>query len=802
MERIALVELDIDRCNLTYGSSPCAAAIGVTGDDKCFNCLATCQDTDNYSSETVTVTYSYASSDLSNSIDAIPSIKSIDLRPAKLDLGESIGIRANVTINLMDSRSPDTGPDGDKYLSDRSYNPYEQGTYWGKFRARYPFTKGSDIRILRGTNDQSKDQMEVRHFIVEKLAGPNSNGQFTIVCKDALKLADSTNSKAPTLSTGTVKTAITDTETTLLLSPDGAGVDYPTSGFVNIGGSEICSFTRSSDTLTITRAQNNTEASSHDVGERVQLCLVYSGEKVTDIIYDLLVNYANVPSEYIPISDWIIEEESYIRRLYSATIADPEGATELINELLQQTASCIWWDDSAKLIRFRVLRAVDSNAALYDDNIIVSGSFSAVDQPDKRVSQVWTYYGQINPLEDLDQKKNYSNSLATIASEEEENYGEPSIKTIFSRWISRDNRDAAERLNLLILSRYSTPPRLLSFGLQRDSSSLITPELGGGYNVNNWTMQAANGATINIPVQAIQVRTSDTGHSVMAEEVLYSETIAPEEPNIKNMYIEASRNNYDLWQEVSSQRTVESGDTVNLFVSSGIIVGSDSILSPAMTIGTGWPDNITINLINDGNIYGKGGIGGNGGRIDELTESPFLRVYNGGKGGIGGVALEIPSLPSGTTLAITTSGTIGGGGGGGGGGGATRYTSFSGASGSGGGGGAQGGSGGAIGARPSGKEFIAGNAGSAAGDSVGGSGGARVLAYTPTAYNGAGGKGGDLGQDGSSGGDATGSPEGTEGAQYFGSDGGAGGAAGNAINKNGNSVTITNNGTILGTINP
>jgi hypothetical protein len=115
-ERITYVELDLDRCSLTYASSPCVAALGVTGDDKCFNCLATCQDTANYTSEEVTVRYSTVSSKVPINIDAIPCISSVNIRPAKVDLGESIGVRASVDIRLADFRSPDTGADGVSYL--------------------------------------------------------------------------------------------------------------------------------------------------------------------------------------------------------------------------------------------------------------------------------------------------------------------------------------------------------------------------------------------------------------------------------------------------------------------------------------------------------------------------------------------------------------------------------------------------------------------------------------------------------------------------------------------------------------
>lgn len=672
-ERIALVELDLERCSLTYSEVACTASIGVTGADKCFNCLATCQDKANYTKETVTTTYSYASGDLPRNIDAIPNIKSIDFRPAKLELGESIGIRASVTVNFGDSRSPDTGPDGDRYLNDRNYDPYQRGTYWGKFRARYPYTKGANIRILRGTSDQSKEQMEVRHFIVDKVAGPTSSGQFTIVCKDALKLLDGKQAQAPKLSTGVIKTAITAGSSSLTLEPAGVGDEtyptgeliYPTSGFVNIGGNEVCEYTRTGDVLTlVTRGDKNTEAQEHDDGERVQWCLEYLPQQCVDIIKDILVNYAKVPESYIPYADWKLEDDEFIARNYAALIAEPEDASKLVNELLQQTASALWWDDSSKLLRFRVLRAVDSGAARYTDDLIMGGSFSSKDQPEKRVSQVQTYYGQISPLEKLDERKNYSNSLVTVATESEENFGEPSIKSVYSRWIGKSNRDAAEKLNNLILSRYSTPPRLISFALMRDSyGTLVSPELGGGYKVNSWTMQDAAGASEDVPIQTVQVRTSDTGCSVLAEEVLYSETVAPADPTIKPVYIENDWLNLNLYEATTSRYpSINEGDTINLIVSQGRVIGSSSTSVPALVLGNGWPNNVAINIINNGAIVGRGGAGGEGGSAYTTANGESTTA---GKDGMdGGPAINLTH-----DVTIHNQGVIGGGGGGGGGGG-------------------------------------------------------------------------------------------------------------------------------------
>ena len=792
-EKISYIEIDLNRCSEVYSVGACTASIPATGDIKCFNCWSTCQDKDNYNKETVTSRHSTASGSLPIDIDAIPDIKTISIKAAKLDLGESMGQRASVNITFGDARYPDTGPEGDRYLADRDYDPYTVGTYWGKFRARWPFTQGADIRLIRGDSNQTLAQMETRHFIIESSAGPDSKGSFSMVAKDALKLTDGKKAQAPVLSQGELAADISAGATSITLLPTGIGSEYPASGYINLSGEEVASFTRASDVMTIVRGLFNTTAVEHDAGARAQLCLRYVNQKVSAIIESLLITYANVPASYISSSDWEIEDDAYINKLYSSLIAEPESAHDLINELLQQTASTIWWDDVAKLIRFRVLKAVNTDAALYNDDLIVAGSFSAKDQNSKRVSQVWTYFGQINPLESLTDNKNYSRTQVNISIESEANFeGTPSVKRIYSRWIGNLSRATAERLNELILQRYSTAPRMIAYNLQKDDL-LTTPILGSGYNVNTHSLQGATGANETMPIQVVQMKSSDTGYAVMGEEVLYSGSIIPDDITIKTITFEGSYQNVDLFAVATSPDQTEpfpvTGDTYNFTLNSSFVIGSDSASLSALVTGVGWPVGVTINFVNNGSIIGKGGAGGIGGSF-------YAAQVAGGNGEVGGDAIGFTY-----DVNLENNGTIGSGGGGGGGGegrgfddvGSNVVVDATGGGGGGGGGenASLGGAGGVVATNDQFYQGIKGSDGLSGTTGGAGDGGAGAL-VDATFYGGTGGAGGSIGASGSDG--LTGLGQSTLGP-------GTGGLPGDAINKNGNTVIITNNGTILGAIN-
>jgi hypothetical protein len=111
-----------------------------------------------------------------------------------------------------------------------------------------------------------------------------------------------------------------------------------------------------------------------------------------------------------------------------------------------------------------------------------------------------------------------------------------------------------------------------------------------------------------------------------------------------SVIISASVNNYTL--NPAAVPDYEAGKTdIEFIINSGVVVGSASTGSPALTI-TGFASGDSIVATNGGHIVGKGGTGAN----------------NNSAGGAGGTALSASFA-----FSITNNGTVGGGGGGGGG---------------------------------------------------------------------------------------------------------------------------------------
>lgn len=659
-QSVTYIEIDIPFCSLTYGVAPCIASIPTTGAAKCFNSIKTCQDRKNFTESDVTLRFAKMAEYLPRDIDCIPSIISVDFSPATVSLGKDLGQRASLTVTFQDHPHSDTGPGYDKYRTERAYDPYSQGTYWGKFRARQPFLRGRALRWINGVVGEELADMETWNFVIESFSGPDPDGRFTIVAKDMLKLADGDRAQAPALSNGFLSADITAAATSATLLPSGIGnAEYPLGGndYLCIGGNEIVKYTRSGDTLTFTeRGALGSTASTHKAQDRVQVVLRYSALDAAEIIYDLLVGYAGVASSAITLAEWQAETAAFLGNVYTATVCEPTSVSTLVSELVEQAALAVWDDASAQKLRLQVLRSVVTDADTFTPDNIIEKSLKIKEQPDKRLSRVQVYFSQIDPTKPLSNLNNFRSTSLSIDEDAEADYGTPAIKTILSRWIPAGGRAIADRLGAVQLGRYRDPPRNVQFQLQRRAETDVS--LGLGYRVEHSTVQDATGAQSDIPIQVVRLNPGPDKYSVEAEEMLWS---APDaDTGTRNIIFDSNINNVNVRTTHDSlYPPPQSGDVVNVTINAGVTIGSNSFTQTALDIGS-WPAGVTVNVLLNGTIQGAGG---NGGPAGAGNAQPGIA------GTAGGLALYTRQA---IALNMSSGGRLWGGGGGGGGGGGNR----------------------------------------------------------------------------------------------------------------------------------
>ena len=613
---------------------------GFTGTKKCFNTIRTCQDRANFTPSPLTLRFCMPAGDveftrLGQPVVVIPSIKSVGVTPAIINPGVDVGTRETVRVVFEEHPHSDAGLD--KYLDDRDYDPFQRGTFFAKLRARNPSLEGYALRMLIGEEGDALEDMTTYNYVIDSMSGLGE--QVTIVAKDVLILADKKKAQAPRISNGVLAANITDVQTSAVLEPAGIGnAEYPASGKVAIGGKEVCTFTRSGDTLTLTRGQSGTDPDEHDEGDIVQLVLIYESEEPSTIINDLLVTYTpGIDASWINTSEWATEVDEYIGRLYSAEIADPTSVVDLLNELIEQVGLVFWWDAIALQLRLRSLRPVSAEAKIYNEDHTLATTFRATEQPGKRISEAWTYYGLRNPLEPIDEARNYRAAIATIDANADLDYEQPAIKKVFSRWIASNNRAAASRLNSMLLSRFRDAPRKFTFALYATIDE--APTLGGGFQVQAWSLQDDTGVVAPVPAQVTSIEPREDRYIVDAQESIF----APQDDLETAKVIFIDENTQDanlrsLHDQIYSEP--QEYDIIRCIIREGVIAG-------AFVIGD-WPEFVDITIINNGRIQGAGGRGasldpGPGsttGGTALYTRQPITIENNGqiwGGGGGGGI---------------------------------------------------------------------------------------------------------------------------------------------------------------------
>jgi hypothetical protein len=888
MKAITLVEIELPICSLTYGVAPCTAA----GSEKCFNSRRTCQDGVNFAVSTVTLRFAIDNGLLPREIEAIPSVLDVSLVAAQIAPGEGLGVRASCNVSFADHPFADTAKGFDKYLADRGYDPFRQGTFWAKMRARHPYLKGQGLRIIRGfapefisqaypfgepLPDGVLDDQEARTYIIDSFDGARDDLTFQVTGKDILKIADGDRALAPKPSNGRLNADIAIDASELTLSPGGVGnAEYPTTGHVTIGGGEVVSFARdtyaglssdtqllyrfdgannsttitdssgkgrtgaafgnarlstadkafgtaacifdgtgdfirvadndawalggtanftidaqikvsslainrmivchgdtntgwyfyvsttgvlsfvlasggspvftlasaaaaiaintryhvaaertgntwrlyidgvvvatttnsatvgnystflyigsqsnesawqfagwidelriqsaatwsgaftppvapymaSTDSLSIIRAQLGTVARAHAAQDRVQLMLTYDAQDPADVIYDLLATYADGDISLLDLDQWKGETGVYLNQVISAHIAEPTAVRKLIEEITRQCQLVIWQDELTQKVNLRVLRPVQSNAVVYDQDDYLANSLQSREQPDKRRSQIFTFFAQRDPTKKIDDNDNFRSADLRIDTDSELNYG-PAIEQIFSRWFPQGARAVVEQMADNIVSRYKDAPR--RFSLELFKTTAKKPAQAMTCFVSARSLQDATGALENVPCIVTRIESTATSYKVEAEEVRGG--AEPQDLVNRVIYVEDVLYNVnlrDLHDSIYAPITptdVANGVNLTLRILEGRKIGSTHASLPALDIGTWIDDDFPIVIELAGKVQGRGGDGANGLQNNALTNDPAKDGHDGGT-----------AIFTRRPITITGDGDIWGGGGGG-----------------------------------------------------------------------------------------------------------------------------------------
>jgi hypothetical protein len=387
-----------------------------------------------------------------------------------------LGYRAVSNVRVKDFPWNDVGTD--PYVSTRSYNPNQIGSFWTKWLARNPYHIGYTLNIYEGLIGQPLSLMTKREYVIEKIDS-GRNG-VSITAKDILRKITDTNLAAPFLSRGELALAITNVATEMTVA--GATLsDYPVIGYVKINN-EVIEYTQRYETTSgniyfegLTRGLAGTTAAAHGQNDRVQRVIHYNAEPFHEILYDLLVVWGGIPERYIDLVDWTSEKTTYRPDYnFTAWITEPTKIDDLLGEVCLQSVSNLWWDERVQEIIMRPVRPEPTPVMLTEDDAIVAGSFTIEEKPEERASQTHVYYSQRTPIANVTEKANYSRVSVFIDVLKQIQYGgEPQIRELFCRFIS--TQAIANTLAQTYLDRFSDVRKEISFDLSaKDATNIWT----------------------------------------------------------------------------------------------------------------------------------------------------------------------------------------------------------------------------------------------------------------------------------------------------------------------------------------
>lgn len=526
-ERLAtVVEIDIDTCTRTWGQGACTAGFGGAVVRKCYNTFPTCSVFQAYNKGVKTIRFCNASYPIKTG-DYIPAIEGdvsgyeqeVNIAGYKSNIG-ALGVRASVKVTIKDFTDRDTLTD--KYWAERmsgaaqqngvGYDPMTRGTFWTKFKARNPNYAGRPLRVITGriTADGAFVPVTTRSYVMTEMVGPGNAGKVTINASDILSLASNDKAIAPLTSQGRLSADITATDTTFTLSPAGIGnSEYPDSGFATIG-SEIVSFTRVNNAMTIVRGRRGTSAASHSANDTVQVAFTVDRVRADEVIRRLLVNYAKVPASYIPFSEWQAEFNRWgATMILSATICKPTGVSTLIGEI-NQLGITVWWDEVAQKIRIKLNHPPDQTPVEWSDrnNII---SIEQEDNDDERATRVVLWSVQIDPTKELG-KENFLRGYATVFVDGESPnfYNESRTKTIYTRWLNHGSDSASKIITGRLINRYKVAPT--TYKVKIDAKD--NPNLADVVSLNSYVSTDITGMEIPVLTQVFYRKDDKSGHTV------------------------------------------------------------------------------------------------------------------------------------------------------------------------------------------------------------------------------------------------------------------------------------------------
>jgi hypothetical protein len=527
LQPFTAVEIDYDFCSRTYGGAPCTAALGGRNTRKCFNTIRTCQDTDSFDRQTLTLRFFNGEGDSPKGGTWFPALKSVSTTSSTVNIaGNSprlgaFGRRATITADLQDFTYHDRLTD--KYQAERKsgaaqlngfgYDPADFGTFFTNLKARWPYFVGRPMRVIYGyLKDGAVINETTRHYVIKNLVGPDDGGRVRIEGEDILALADKDRAQTPAPSQGVLAGNIGTNFAAFTLTPESIGDQYPASGRAVIG-SEVIDYTRAGDVITPTaRAIGGTQLSTHSQGDTFQQVLSLQGLRPDDALRLILTQDTQIDTAPIPTEKWEAETTRWLPSMrINADITKPTAVSDLVSELAVLGIS-VWWDDVSQEIGMKINRPTDGDVIheFSDSNII---SLRQEAREDERLTEVAFFSVQDDVTKSRTDEDNYNVVVLTVDADakRDDRYGDTKIRKIFCRMLNGGAQSTISVLSLRLLSRFNNAPNRITLEVDARNGDVALTDV---VRLRSRLVTDETGQPIETLFQVVQRREVEAGNKI------------------------------------------------------------------------------------------------------------------------------------------------------------------------------------------------------------------------------------------------------------------------------------------------
>lgn len=493
-ERRTYVRLTRSRCTRTYGTAPCAAALGVTGARKCYGTFATCQHLDAFDPADVVYVFGENVSGHPKTGTIFPALLSVSERPVEINLSgidpstTALGKRARVTVVLQNFAYHDALTD--PYHAERrsgaaqadgvGYDP-ARGTFFGKMDVRDPYFEGRKLEILRLLDgaDPFTAPADATYEVTE-WAGAGSDDRVTVTAQDPLNAIDGTRSMLPPPSTGQLLADMTLAATTLTLTPSGIGSEYEMAGLVAIGN-EILAYLRYGDVLTVTqRGVEGTTAAAHQAGDTVQQVMVVEGRVSDAMIAVLTAADGPVDPALIDSAAWHAAHDMWMGGVQvRAVLWQPTSRATLAGEL-SQLGVVLHYDETGPVLDLIVNAPVgpgETYSDLTDDANLVRATPGRSRNQDGRISAVYFHHGMPDPTASATAASSYAAHHYEVdpSAASAREWGSERVQVIYSRWFGREGSSVVQVIAQRLVARFRNAPVRLTADVDAKDFAAVSP---------------------------------------------------------------------------------------------------------------------------------------------------------------------------------------------------------------------------------------------------------------------------------------------------------------------------------------